>query len=122
MPDLKKRGERITLRGAMLVQRGQPIFVTAIKARDVVDLTALDTYDPETGAGYQRDRSPARMREAAQYYEDGGRMPNPLLFNIREDDMEVIEVAIERGPSDYEEALESGGNFTGAASVTIPRF
>lgn len=119
---MQARGERLTLRGAMLVQRGQPIFVTAIRARDAVDLTALDTYDPETGEGYQRERSPARMREAAQYYQDGGRMPNPLLFNIREADMEAVEIEVQGASSDYEEALESVGNFTGAASITIPRF
>lgn len=122
MADAHKRGERLTLRGAMLVQRGQPVFVTAIRARDVVDLTALDTYDPETTEGYQRERSPARMREAAQYYRDGGRMPNPLLFNIREADMEVVEVEIAGAAADYEEALETVGNFTGAGSITIPRY
>lgn len=122
MDSARRSGEQLTLRGSMLVQRGQPIFVTAIRARDVVDLTALDTYNPETGEGYQRDRSPARMREAARYYEDGGRMPNPLLFNIREADMEVVEVEIDGAAADYEEALETVGNFAGAASITIPRY
>ena len=43
-------------------------------------------------------------------YENGGRMPNPLLMNIREDDFDRVKVVITSSNRDeYEEAITNGG-------------
>jgi len=59
------------------------------------------------------------VRSASNYYEDGGRFPNPILANVRADDVDQIEVA----PADrdaYAEAIETDGDWIGAGSLHVP--
>jgi DGQHR domain-containing protein len=110
----------IRLRGCLAVQRGVPILVTFAAAGDLVPRTAVDTYDPVAKTGYQRDRQSARVRKAAEYYRSGGRMPNPLLVNVRERDFERIEVTLLDDSEGYHAAIEDNGDWIGVAEVFVP--
>lgn len=111
----------IRIRGSIAVQRGIPMMVGFAAAGEIIKHTEVDRFDPETGEGYQRDPQAPRIRKAAEYYRNGGRMPNPLLVNIREGDFDKVEVTI--APKDreaYERAVETGGNWIGAAEIVVP--
>ncbi len=110
----------IRLRGSLAVQRGVVMLQTFGSAGDVVPRTYVDTYDPSTQKGYQRDRQMPRVRKAAEYYRLGGRMPNPLLVNIRSEDFDKIEVEILGDADGYASALESEGDWIGLAEIHIP--
>jgi DGQHR domain-containing protein len=78
----------------------------------------VDMYDPEARTGYQRAAVRARVRVAATYYEKGGRMPNPLLINIREEDFERVRVEITEGdPKEYARATREAGNWIGSGYI-----
>ena len=110
--------EKVRLYGALVIQRGRPLMLTAVNAQDVVRQAVVDVYDPTTQKGYQRVGVPSRMREAGRYYEEGGRMPNPLLVNIRAEDFEKIRVEITAGErAEYDEAIETKGNWVGAGYI-----
>lgn len=84
----------------------------------VVRQSGVDVYDPETDVGYQRSPVSSRMKSAATYYENGGRMPNPLLFNVREEDFGQVQVVITSGDTEgYERAIAEGGDWIGAGYV-----
>lgn len=114
-------GNTVRLQGAVIVQRGEPLLLTAIRAQDVVRQATVDVHDPDTRKGYQRLGTPSRMRDAGHYYEGGGRMPNPMLVNIRSEDFDRIEVEIGDGSlEEYQEAIENGGNWIGTGAVEFP--
>jgi len=111
----------VRLRGALMVQRGQPLLLAAMRASDMVRQAEVDVYDPSTERGYQRAGVTSRMRDVARYYEEGGLMPNPLLVNVREEDFAKIRVVITSGEGgQYEDAVESEGNWLGAGYVEMP--
>ena len=108
------------LQGAIAVQRGVVMLQTFGAASDVVPRTQVDMYDHLTKEGYQRDRQAPRVRKAAEYYRHGGRMPNPLLMNIRSEDFDKIEIKIVGDTAGFEKALEGDGDWIGTAEVYIP--
>jgi DGQHR domain-containing protein len=111
----------IRIKGSIAVQSGIPILTGFARADELVPRTEVDQFDSENNTGYQREPQQPRIRKAAQYYEDGGRMPNPLLVNIREDDFGKIELILSADDrAGYEAAIESGGNWIGTAKVVIP--
>jgi len=110
----------IRLSGALLVQQGRPLLMTGITAEDVIRHARIDTYDPKTERGYQRDPSATRIQKAADFYESGGRMPNPLLANVREEDFEQVRVVVSSGnQDDYSHAIEEGGDWVGGGYIEL---
>jgi DGQHR domain-containing protein len=108
----------VRLEGALCVQRGTPMLQTYATADLVTRQSQVDVYDDATRKGYQRAAVRARMRNAAAYYEKGGRMPNPLLINIREDDYAQCRVVITGGDQTaFDQALADGGNWLGSGFV-----
>jgi DGQHR domain-containing protein len=62
------------------------------------------------------------MREVGRYYEEGGRMPNPLLVNIREGEFDLVRVEFLYGTrEDYERAIRDGTNWIGAGFIEFPK-
>jgi DGQHR domain-containing protein len=111
----------IRLEGTVFVQRGRPMLMAALPARDVVRHKTVDTYDPYTKKGYQRSPSPTRIASAARYYgEKDGHMPNPLLVNIREEDFGRVDLVVTSDHKEFELARANGGDWIGHGYVEIP--
>lgn len=110
----------LRLHGAIAVQRGVVMVQGFGTANDVVPRTAVDMFDPNSDQGYQREMQMPRVRKAAEYYRDGGRMPNPLLVNIRDEDFDKVDIRVTGDASGYTEALETDGDWIGVADVYIP--
>src|SRR3954468_1757515 len=111
----------IRLHGSLAVQSGTPMFMAFARAEDVVTHAHVDVFDPKTGNGYQRVPTTSRQRQAADYYRKGGRMPNPLLVNIREADFDKVKVEVTSGSlADYRAAIEEDGSFIGAGYIEVP--
>ena len=115
------------LHGLLLVQRGQPILLSAMAPEAVMQHHRIDQFDSITNpGGYQRSLVTARMRRAGEYYRgsehrDPGLMPNPLLANIREEDLAGVDVHFPGGSrADYESAKLSGGNWLGVVGLDLP--
>lgn len=109
---------KVRLHGSLVVQRGRATMFTAVSAYDLVRQGHVDTYNPVTERGYQREGLPSRMRAASQYYEGGGTMPNPLLVNIREENFPDVRVVITSGDhNEYNSAIEDGGDWIGAGFI-----
>src|SRR4051794_39798029 len=68
----KPSGEPVRAYGAIIVQRGTPIFLGPLRAEEVVRQKRVDIYDPETTSGYQREPNHTRINEAGRYYNSGG--------------------------------------------------
>lgn len=114
-------GGEIGLYGALVVQRGDRIFQTAAAAGDVINRAKVDVFDPQTKRGYQRSAVGSRMRDASRYYEEGGRMPNPLLCNIREQDIEQVRVLVHSSDeNNYRVAVANKGYWIGPATLVLP--
>lgn len=108
----------VRVAGALCVQRGTQMLQGYVRSDLVATQSEVDLYDPVTRTGYQRAAVRARMRAAAAYYEKGGRMPNPLLINIREEDFEHVQVEIADGnPSEYSRAIREGSNWIGSGYI-----
>ena len=93
----------------------------------VVQHRRIDEFDSSSSReGYQRSAVAARMRKAAEYYRGSeerqpGLMPNPLLANIREDDLPEAAISFHGGDrGNYERAKEDGGNWRGLVSLELP--
>src|SRR5947209_2846583 len=111
----------VRLEGTMIVQAGKPILLTAMTAEDLGQHKRVDMYDPFTKKGYQRAAQTARIHAAARYYgEKGGRMPNPLLVNIREEDFTKVTIVINGDEAGFEAARADWGNWIGAGYIEIP--
>ena len=119
----------LRIEGALVVQRGQRILLGAACAEDAVRHAEVDKFEAHTNPdGYQRAPSDKRIRDVAAYYigtDDGGLptlMPNPILVNIREDDLDQVTIRATSAHSDaYSMAMESGGNWIGSGYIEIPR-
>lgn len=112
-------GGALTITGSIAVQRGVPMLLGFAQARPLTESTAVDTFDPATGTGYQRTPMQSRVRQAAEYYDaKGGRMPNPLLLNLRKGDLEKVDLEVDDS-EDYEAAIRNGGNWIGTGRVVV---
>ena len=116
-----------TLDGLLLVQRGQPILLSAMPPKAVIQHHRIDEFDSSSNPdGYQRNPVTARMRKAGEYYRGGngrppGLMPNPLLANIRKDDLAEAHIDFrDESRADYERAEASDGNWLGVVRLTLP--
>lgn len=109
------------LYGALCVQRGTPMLQSYATAQEISDHTRTDEYDPQTDSGYQRSLVTSRIAQTADYYDaKHGRMPNPLLLNIREEDFDQVKVEVDGGPNahdGYQSAIESEGNWIGTGYI-----
>ena len=76
----------VRIKGALAVQRGIPILVGFAAAEDIVEHTGVDRFDPSTNSGYQREPRRRGSVGPPSTSGGGGRMPNPILVNIREED------------------------------------
>lgn len=120
MNNLKTR-QTIRLQGTVLVQHGQAMLLTAMRAEDVGRHKKVDVYDPVAKQGYQRTAQTARVNSAARYYgEKGGRMPNPLLVNIREEDFSKLTVVINGDQAGFEQAQSDEGDWIGLGYIEVP--
>lgn len=116
-----KTKQTIRLEGAVVVQHGRPMLLSAMRAEDVGRHKKVDVYDPVTKQGYQRTAQTARVNSAAKYYaEKGGRMPNPLLVNIREEDFSKLSIVINDDAEGFEEARDEQGNWIGMGYIEVP--
>lgn len=117
---MKAKGT-ILLGGTVVVQAGRPLLLTAMRAEDLGRHKKVDIYDSGSKKGYQRVAQTARVNSAAKYYgEKGGRMPNPLLVNVREEDFSKLTLVISGDQEGFEEARTNHGNWIGAGSIEIP--
>jgi DGQHR domain-containing protein len=107
------------IRGAVVVQRGEVMLFGAMPAEDLVRRARVDVYEPEHRTGYQRERIASRAKAASYYYEQGGRFPNPILVNIREEDFEKVRVDVD-DQEGYEEAVEARGHWIGGGYIELP--
>ncbi len=115
-----KSNATIEIAGALCVQRGTRMLQAFADAITVSEHQAIDIFDPDTGQGYQRAPVTARVRKAAKYYDEKrGRMPNPLLINIRKIDMDEqrVTVAVDSDRTGYENAILEGGNWIGTGRI-----
>lgn len=120
MQTMKAKGT-IRLDGTVLAQKGRPLLLTAMRAEDLGRHKRVDVYDPSTKKGYQRMAQTARVNSAAKYYgEKDGRMPNPLLVNIREEDFTKLKLVINDDESGFEEARETRDDWIGSGYIEIP--
>lgn len=111
----------IRLEGTVVVQHGRAMLLTAMRAEDLGRHKRVDVYDPVAKTGYQRTAQTARVNGAARYYGDkGGRMPNPLLVNIREEDFSKLTVVISSDEDGFEYARNNDGDWIGLGYIEIP--
>ena len=111
----------IRLEGAVVVQNDRPLLLTAMSAEDLGRHKKVDVYDPVTKKGYQRVAQTARVNSAAKYYgAKGGRMPNPLLVNIREEDFSKLTIVITDDEDGFNEARANEGFWIGHGYIEIP--
>lgn len=110
----------VRLYGALCVQRGTPMLQSYADPVLLAQHGKVDIHDPVADTGYQRTLVTARIKQTADYYERGGRMPNPLLINIREDDFSRVRVVVDGDGSaqaGYERAVQEGGNWVGSGYI-----
>ncbi|QCR18581.1 DGQHR domain-containing protein [Agrococcus sp. SGAir0287] len=110
----------LKISGSIAVQHGVPMLLGFASAAPLTASAAVDGYDSKSGEGYQREPQAFRIRQAAEYYRDrGGRMPNPLLLNLREGDLDKVTFAIEDEAA-YNRAVKSGEHWIGVGTLEIP--
>jgi DGQHR domain-containing protein len=117
---LKAGSKGLRLRGSLAVQNGVPMILGYLAAEPLTQSANVDTFDPTTGNGYQRVPQPSRIKQASDYYASGGRMPNPILANLREDDFESTKVIVPEDEKGYYDAIENKGNWIGMGEILIP--
>lgn len=114
------RVQRTRLYGALCVQRGTPMLQSYADPQLLAQQGQVDLHDPQTDTGYQRTLVTARIKQTADYYEKGGKMPNALLINIRADDFSRVEVVVDGGVearAGYDRAIEEDGNWMGSGYI-----
>ena len=110
----------VRLYGALCVQRGTPMLQSYADPRLLAGQGHIDVHDPETDTGYQRTLVTARIKQTADYYEKGGKMPNPLLINIRQDDFSGVRVVVNGGDAaqaEYQQAVQEESNWIGSGYI-----
>lgn len=116
----KPSGKTVRVYGSILVQRGTPIFLGGMPSEVIVRQKKVALFNSETNEGYQREPSQTRMNEAGKYYEGGGRMPNPLLMNIREKDFDRVTVKPTQDVEGYEAAQADDADWIGYGYIEFP--
>ncbi|WP_276309084.1 DGQHR domain-containing protein [Specibacter cremeus] len=114
------RAQLVRLSGALCVQRGTPMLQSYADPRLLSDQGQVDLHDPDSDTGYQRTLVTARIKQTADYYAKGGRMPNPLLINIRKGDFNQVRVVVDggdRAQADYDRAVGEEGNWIGSGYI-----
>lgn len=111
-------GGILTIAGSIAVQNGVPMLLGFAQAHALAQASTVDTFDPETNTGYQRLPMQSRVRQATAYYERGGRMPNPLLLNLRKNDVHQVEIEIDNRAG-YDEAIRTGGHWIGTGRIVV---
>jgi DGQHR domain-containing protein len=120
MTETDAQTQVVRLYGALCVQRGTPMLQSYAEPRLLVDQGQVDIHDTDSDTGYQRTLVTARIKQTADYYEKGGRMPNPLLINLREDDINRVRVVVDgagRAQADYNRAVQDKGNWIGSGYI-----
>lgn len=113
----------VRINGALCVQRGTPMLQAYIDPVTLGRHSRIDVYNPHAtvaDTGYQRTLVKTRVAGTAAYYEGGGRMPNPLLLNIRERDFNLDQVHVNGSAEDkaaFENAVRSGGDWMGSGYI-----
>ena len=110
------------LDGALLLQGGRAGFLTAAPASLVTQQARIDTFDAKKQDGYQRELAEARVSRAAEFYEQGGVMPNPLLVNIRKKDYPKVRLSLRNHDQeqDMKRARKEESHWIGAATLGLP--
>ena len=110
------------LEGALLLQGGLSVFLTAAPASLVTKQAHIDTFDEEKQDGYQRELAEARVSRAAVFYNEGGAMPNPLLVNIRKKDYGKVQISLRSHDQeqDMKRARKEKSHWIGEATLGIP--
>lgn len=114
------RPQVVRLYGALCVQRGTPMLQSYADPRLLGQQGRVDIHDPVDDGGYQRTLVTARIKQTADYYEKGGRMPNSLLINIREDDFGHVRVVVDGGDAaqaEYDRAVAEDSNWIGSGYI-----
>lgn len=120
MPD-SDSPRTVVLAGALCVQRGVTMFLGYLPASLMTSHAKVDMHDPASRVGYQRMITQGRIRKIAAYYDRGGLMPNPLMVNVRDHDMDRVRVAVdEPGAASFEAARHDGTNWAGTGRVDLP--
>lgn len=119
------------IEGTLVVQRGTLLLQGAATARDLDAHVRADIYNEDAQSGYQRAPIKNRIKGIAEYYRgseqsDGiqpGRMPNPLLLNIRDTDYArgLVKVKPTHDAGAFKHATEAGGNWIGFGTVEFER-
>ncbi|WP_306367959.1 DGQHR domain-containing protein [Nocardiopsis sp. CC223A] len=110
----------VQIAGALCVQRGTIMLQAFTDAITVSNHQKIDIFDPDTNTGYQRAPVTSRVRKAATYYDEKkGRMPNPLLVNVRKQDMneDRAVVLVDEDQAGYENAVLENGNWIGTGRI-----
>ncbi|WP_433464074.1 DGQHR domain-containing protein [Spirillospora sp. CA-128828] len=114
--------QKIEISGALCVQRGTRMLQAFADAATVSGHQQIDIFSPDSRDGYQRAPVTTRVRKAARYYDEKrGRMPNPLLINIRKKDMdeERAAVVVDFDQAGYERAVREGGSWIGTGRIAF---
>lgn len=110
----------LRLYGALCVQRGTPMLQSYADPRLLDQQGRVDIHNPGDDVDYQRTLVTARIKQTADYYEKGGRMPHPLLINIREDDFIQVQVVVDGGDTaqaEYDQAVAVDRNWIGSGFI-----
>lgn len=117
---LKAGASGLHLRGSLAVQKGVPMILGFAAAEPLTKAASVDTFNPDSGEGYQRTPQASRIRHAGEYYANGGRMPNPILANLREDDFENITVIVHKDEKGYYDAIDNKTHWIGMGEIVVP--
>ena len=98
------------LKGNVIRQDGTELFVTTMRAADLLERMKIDVWgkDDQGEKGYQRMPEPGRMRAVARYLrtERKALMPTTILLNARQ-------------PLDYDEEADGTGTLHVPEDVTL---
>jgi DGQHR domain-containing protein len=69
-------------------QKGIPIYVSIMTAKDVVNVMRYDRFGVDNPDGYQRDLEPARVNKVVRFLlKEEGTFPTSVLLNYRDNDL-----------------------------------
>jgi DGQHR domain-containing protein len=67
-----------------ITQSKMPLYLTAMPAKEVIGHSRVDTWNPETGEGYQRGIGTTRANKAGRYLtRKNGIFPQSIVLNVR---------------------------------------
>jgi DGQHR domain-containing protein len=87
----KKFGQEVMcvrIKAFRIYQKGVPIYVSIIPAKDIVSVMRYDRFGMDNPNGYQRDLQPSRVEKALRFLlKEEGTFPTSVLLNYRSDDL-----------------------------------